>query len=242
MGEVIPFACPRVGVYDVSPFTMLDYAGELACLIWFGGCNLRCVYCHNPQMVRSVGRVPWADVRAFLRARQGKLTAVVLTGGEATLHPDIVALAREIKTMGFKVKLDTNGTRPTVVQTLLTENLLDFVALDYKAPRAAFTRVTGVSEARWDAFSQTLDMLIAQKTVGFEVRTTVHTDVLAESDVMAIRDDLATRGYTGPYFVQNFRPCEATLGNLPPQTAVLSHATLAEPLPSGRVSVAFRNF
>lgn len=233
---------PKVGVYDVSPFTMLDYPGQLACLVWFGGCNLRCVYCHNPKMVKSVGETPWAKVEGFLASRKGKLNAVVLTGGEATLHPDLVEIAARIKAMGYKVKLDTNGTRPTVVRELLARNLLDFVALDYKAVKTSFTRVTQVKESLYDAFAETLDMLICQTAVPFEVRTTVHSDILSEADVEAIRTDLATRGYTGPYYVQNFRPCEDTLGHLPLQTAPLNTGLLAANLPTGAVKVAFRNF
>jgi pyruvate formate lyase activating enzyme len=231
-----------VGIYDVSPFTMLDYPGKIACLVWFAGCNLRCQYCHNPAMVKSIGDVSWTKVEDFLKTRVGKLNGVVFTGGEATLHPDIVTLAKRVRDMGFLLKLDTNGTRPQVVKKLLEQNLLTYVALDYKAPREAFQRVTGVKPERWDAFSETLDMLIAQTEVPYEVRTTVHTDLMNEADVAAIQADLDARGHTGPYYVQNFKPCEATLGNLPEQTTRISQDALKGMVGQDRVKVEFRNF
>lgn len=232
-------ACtPPLGVYDLTPFTQLDFPGELACIVWFAGCNLRCGYCHNPEMVRSVGEKPWAEVLAFLEQRRGRLTGVVFSGGEATLHPHLIAFAREVKALGYKLKLDTNGTRPDVVKALLDENLLDMVAMDYKASRAKFKLVTRMRESLWDAFGKTLDLLIAQQGLALDIRTTVHTNLLHEMDILAIQDDLVRRGYKGTYHVQNYRHGE-TLGGLPPQDTPLNQAFVAVPR---KVRVAFRNF
>lgn len=227
-----------VGVYSLTPFTQLDYPGELACIVWFAGCNLRCAYCHNPEMVRSVGIKPWDEILAFLQQRQGRLTGVVFSGGEATLHPHLVSFAKDVKALGYKLKLDTNGTRPDVVQALVAEGLLDMVAMDYKAPRPKFKQVTGLRESLWDAFGTTLDLLIHQSQIALDIRTTVHTDLLNEIDILAIQDDLKQRGYTGTYHVQNYRHGE-TLGNLEPQKIILNQAFVATPR---KVRVAFRNF
>lgn len=237
MSNVIPLK-KEVGIYELTPFTQLDFPGELACIVWFAGCNLRCGYCHNPEMVTGVGTLPWSDILAHLHKRQGRLSGVVFSGGEATLHPCLVDYARQVNQLGFKLKLDSNGTRPDVLRQLLEDNLLDMVAFDYKAPRNSYRKVTGVSERLWDKFSESLDLLISHPQVRLEVRTTVHTDLMNETDVNAIRTDLERRGYSGSYHVQNYRH-GMSLGNLPAQAAPLNRQLL----PQGqRVKVEFRNF
>ncbi|MCB9986797.1 MAG: anaerobic ribonucleoside-triphosphate reductase activating protein [Rhodospirillales bacterium] len=188
-------------VYNVTPFTMLDYPGKTACIIWFSGCNMRCPYCHNPQIVKGKGRGDIAQVMDFLRRRQGLLDGVVLSGGECTLYPDMPALVRDIKALGYAVKIDTNGTRPDVLLPLLDAKLIDYIALDYKAPRAKFHATTGMNQ--FEVFSKTLSYL-CHDGVPFEVRTTIHSDFLNESDINAIMDDLAARKYHGTYYIQNF--------------------------------------
>ena len=106
-------------IYDVTPFTLLDFPGQTACIIWFSGCNMRCGYCHNPQIVKGVGDKSVEDVLAFLEKRRDLLNGVVLSGGEATLYKDIIPFVTKIKCMGYAVKLDTNGTRPDIIQEML---------------------------------------------------------------------------------------------------------------------------
>jgi pyruvate formate lyase activating enzyme len=226
-------------VYAVTPFTMLDFPGHTACIVWFSGCNMRCPYCHNPQIVKGKGRGDVAQVKLFLQKRQGLLDGVVLSGGEASAYPGLPAFIREVKDMGYAVKLDTNGLRPDIIGAFLKENLLDYIALDYKATMEKSKAVTGIDG--YAAFSQTLDILCAQTSVAFEVRTTVHTDLLAEEDVSAIMRDLERRGYQGTYAVQNFihsddRP---TLGKMPPQRRTLDRSLLYKP---DAFPVVFRNF
>ena len=93
---------------DITPLTFLDYPKKAACIFWYTGCNLRCPYCYNPELVLSHGG--GQDEMAFLRERAGFLDAVVLSGGESTLNPDIAELCREIKKLGYLIKVDTNGT------------------------------------------------------------------------------------------------------------------------------------
>lgn len=226
-------------VYAVTPFTMLDFPERTACIVWLSGCNMRCAYCHNPQIVKGKGRGTAEDVLAFLRKRQGLLDGIVLSGGEASAWPGLPAFIRQAKQLGYAIKLDTNGLRPDLIAAFLVENLLDYVALDYKAPPGKFKKVTGVD--KFAAFGKTLDILCMQKTVPFEVRTTVHTALLDEEDVSAIIRDLEARGYHGAYYVQNFRADNdrPTLGHLPPQTRILDQSAL--PTPAG-FSLHFRNF
>ena len=238
-GMNLPSKATLPPVYSVTPFTMLDFPERTACIIWLSGCNMRCGYCHNPQIVKGGQRQSAAQIMEFLEKRQGLLDGVVLSGGEATIHPNLPSFVRTIKEMGYAIKLDTNGTNPTVIKDFLDNRLLDYIALDYKAPPQKFKKVTRIE--KYEAFSETLNMLCAQTTVPFEVRTTVHTDLMDEQDILDIIDDLEKRNYQGTFYVQNFcsdndRP---TLGLLPPQKRTLDTGRL---LTQGNFLIEFRNF
>lgn len=199
-------------IYDITKFTMLDYPNELACVVWFVGCNMRCKYCHNPQIVSDKGKYTEEYVKDFLKSRQNVLGAVVFSGGEATLHKNLPEFAKEIKELGFKIKLDTNGSNPRMVQQMIEENLVDYVALDYKSTREKFEEVTGVNPKLWDDFDKTLDILIANKDkLEFEVRTTWHTSLLTEEDIDKMLEDLNSRGYENTFFLQKCNPVENKL-------------------------------
>ena len=228
-------------IYDLTPFTMLDFPDRTAAIVWFAGCNMRCAYCHNPQIVRGKsGRKSAEDVLSFLKKRQGLLDGIVLSGGEATLYKDIIGFAESVKRMGFAIKLDTNGTRPDIVRQMLDRQLLDFIALDYKAPPSKTKTVTGVK--LHTPFEQTLSMLCAQTKVPFEVRTTVHTHLMGEEDIMDIANDLHVKRYKGPYHVQNYMNNGGpTLGDLPEQSRILSIPDIRESTPDS-VSISARYF
>ncbi len=236
---------PRAGesfaalpIYDVTPFTILDFPGNCAAIIWFSGCNMRCQYCHNPQIVKGKGVRDIGNVLEFLKARQGLLDAVVLSGGEATLYPGLPEFVREVRAMGFAIKLDTNGLRPEIVHDFLGQGFLDYVALDYKAPPDKFRAVTGID--KFKAFEQTLNLLCAQSAVHFELRTTVHTALMDEEDVQGIIDDLEERAYQGTYYVQNYINNDGhTLGFLPEQGRALDIKRFCKP---ENFELSFRNF
>lgn len=226
-------------IYSVTPFTMLDFPERTACIIWFSGCNMRCGYCHNPQIVKGKGRGTAEEVLAFLKKRQGLLDGVVLSGGEASAYPGLPDFIKQVRALGYAVKLDTNGLRPDIIENFLRQDFLDYIALDYKAPPEKFKKVTGV--AKYDLFTKTLSLLCEQKTVPLEVRTTVHTALMNEEDINHIIRDLEQRGYNGTYYVQNFRSDNdrPTLGMLPPQERELEIDTLYR---SAAFNLEFRNF
>jgi len=124
----------RKSAYDITKFTTLDYKDHLACIIWFVKCNMRCSYCYNSRIVEGEGILSNQEVFKFLKNRVGKLDGVVLSGGECTLNPDLLEICKEIKELGFKVKIDTNGLNPKLLSELISFGLIDFIALDYKAP------------------------------------------------------------------------------------------------------------
>lgn len=121
-------------LYGLLPASMLDWPGRLAAVFFLSGCNFRCPYCHNPELVEPQGEEGfyWSELESFLAEREGWLDGVVITGGEPTLYRDLPELCRRLKRMGLGVKLDTNGSRPEVLRGLLEGGLVDFVALDVK--------------------------------------------------------------------------------------------------------------
>lgn len=172
---------------------------------------MRCDYCYNKDIVFAKdGKYGYNDILDFLKTRVGLLEAVVLSGGEATSH-DLTLFCQKIKELGFKIKLDTNGTNFKQIKELLDLNLLDYVALDYKAPQSKFTQITHSN--KFDEFSKTLDYLIETKT-NFEARTTLHADLLNEEDINTIIQDLKERDYTNIYYIQEFLDTGVTIGNL----------------------------
>ncbi len=200
-------------LYDITPFSTLDYPDHLAAIFWFGGCNMRCDYCYNRDIVFGKGHISTKEALEFLKQRKGLLDAVVLSGGEATLYDGIISFAQQIKTLGFKIKLDTNGAIPKVIKKLLEKSLIDFISLDYKAPEEKFTNITHHKEFK--AFNETLQLLI-DSDLPFEIRTTVHADLLGENDINSIIEDLHVKGYKGTYYIQNFLYDENTIGKLKP--------------------------
>lgn len=199
------------GIYDITPFSLLDFPGIPAAILWFSGCNLRCGYCYNPDIVLGKGRISEEQILNILRKRIGLLEGVVLSGGEATLYPRIIDFAREIRQLGYRIKLDTNAMTPHILAKLLDEKLIDYVALDYKAPQEKMESVCerGEEALFWDSFD-----LLRTYGVDFEVRTTFHPDLLNEIDISKMAFALHHRGYEAPFYVQPFRNNVPTLGNL----------------------------
>ena len=198
-------------IYDITKFTHLDYPNHLACIVWFSGCNMRCDFCYNRDIVFAKdGEYSYSDVLEFLKTRVNLLEAVVLSGGEASSH-ELVEFCKKIKELGFLIKLDTNGTNYNSVKELVELNLLDYVALDYKAPEDKFMQITHSN--RYHEFSNTLNLLI-KSDVNLEVRTTLHSDLLNVDDINAIINDLIFRGYDNQYYIQEFLLTEDNIGNL----------------------------
>ncbi|MFC1854725.1 anaerobic ribonucleoside-triphosphate reductase activating protein [Candidatus Dependentiae bacterium] len=137
-------------IAGLQPFTLTDYPGKIAAIIFTQGCNFRCPFCHNgallPPEPQSGKLMPEDAFFEFLEKRRGKLDGVVVSGGEPTLQSDLAEFAAKIKTMGFLVKLDTNGSRPKVLKNLLKKGLVDFVAMDIKAPFEKYGILTGLED------------------------------------------------------------------------------------------------
>jgi pyruvate formate lyase activating enzyme len=214
-------------IYDITPFTALDYPEHLASIFWFAGCNMRCPYCYNPDIVLGEGKLSIEDALGFLQSRRGLIEGVVLSGGEATQYAELPAFVKQVRALGFKIKLDTNGADPQMLYTLMQEKLLDYVALDYKAPKQKFQEIT--RNKHFDAFSTSLNLLI-QSPMTFEVRTTVCSDLLSEEDINRIIVDLYRRGYAGTYYLQTYIEDTPHLGRMKQQKHRFDKSKLSDRL------------
>jgi pyruvate formate lyase activating enzyme len=202
---------------SLTPFTAQDWPGKLAAIAWVAGCPLRCHYCHNPDLALGKGGLPRREVLDFLSRREGLLDGLVLSGGEATLLPELEGFCRSVRELGFKVKLDTAGSRPEVLKQLLEAKLLDAVALDYKAPNAeAYAGVTGRRGSFAD-FRRSLELVLDADLDYCEVRSTWHSALLSPGEIQAILDELERRRFRGTWALQHFRrpPSGRILGDLP---------------------------
>ncbi len=139
------------------------------------------------------------------------MDAVVFSGGECLLHKKVVSLIEKVKKMGFLIKIDTNGSSANTMQQLLNNNLIDYIALDFKAPKSKFQAIT--KSDLYEPFEKTLDLILKAK-IPFEVRTTYHSDLLTEEDLMEMIGFLESKKYTGNYYIQYFKNNVETLSKL----------------------------
>lgn len=191
----------------INTLTLLDYPEKVACIIFTAGCNFRCGFCHNPQFVlpQNVQKlkgnfIPEVKFFKFLDSRQTFLDAVVISGGEPTVQPDLIDFIKQIKERKLLVKLDTNGTNPLVLKQLLDENLIDFVAMDIKASFPHYKKIVGI-EIDPSAMQESIELLLNSK-IQYEFRTTVIKGFHDAAEIEAI----AQLCKNAPlYTLQNFR-------------------------------------
>ena len=157
----------------IDKLSLLDYDEKLSCVLFAKACNFRCPFCHNGlSVLESETYIPFDQILDFLNSRKGKLDAVVITGGEPTLMDDIVDKITTIKSMGFLVKLDTNGTKPEVIKDLLDRNLIDYIAMDIKNSLNMYPCTVGVKKIDEDKIKESIK-LIQNSGIDYEFRTTL---------------------------------------------------------------------
>ena len=197
-------------IKGLQKLTLLDYPGRIACTVFLGGCNFRCPFCHNGGLALggdSDGIMSVEELLAFLDSRIGRLQAVCISGGEPTLHPDLPALIGEIRSRGFEVKLDTNGTNPEMLSLLIADGLVDYVAMDIKNSPDKYALTTGLisnSEFQISNFNAVRESaaLLMQGRVDFEFRTTLVKELHSADDLEAIGKWLSGGE---KYFLQTYR-------------------------------------
>ena len=147
-------------IQGLQKLTVLDFPGQVACIVFTAGCSFRCPFCHNATLVKGEGdRIPEEEVLSYLKKRQGILDGVVITGGEPTLQNDLKDFIIKVKGMGYKVKLDTNGYHPDKLKELLDEGLVDYVAMDIKNSKEKYACTIGIQNVDITRIERSVDLI-----------------------------------------------------------------------------------
>ena len=183
--------------------TLLDFPGKVACTVFTAGCNFRCPFCHNASLVTHIESENLFDseeILKYLKKRYGILEGVCITGGEPLLQPDLAEFIAGIKEIGYKVKLDTNGSNPEKLKELVKNGFIDYVAMDIKNCKEKYAKTAGIENLKLQDIEQSVDFLLTGK-VNFEFRTTVVKEYHTTEDIRKIGEWIkgAPR-----YFLQNF--------------------------------------
>lgn len=197
--------------------TLVDYPGKLACTVFLSGCNFRCPFCYSKELVlpEEIQRHPEVSESAFLNfleEKRGMLEGCVVCGGEPTIYGDeLTEFIKKIKKKGFLVKLDTNGTNPDVLKRLIGEKLVDYIAMDIKAPlnKEKYALASGIKNVDIDKIKESIS-LIKNSNVDYEFRSTIVPKIHSKEDVIQMAKDISP---ANKYFLQQFRGEKGTIDN-----------------------------
>ena len=195
-------------IVGIQKMTLLDYPGRVACTVFLGGCNFRCPFCHNSELLDGTAQPVMTDgeLLAFLEKRKGLLDGVCITGGEPTLQKDLPELMEKIKAMGYAIKLDTNGYRPEILKALVGQGLVDYVAMDIKNSPDRYAETAGVAQLEIQRIEESMAYLLSG-AVDYEFRTTVVRplhDTQAMADIARWITKIAPETKAKRFFIQPF--------------------------------------
>lgn len=193
-----------MNISGFQKFSLIDYPGKISAVIFTQGCNFRCPYCHNPELLENKsGSIDEKIVLDFLKTRKNQLEAVVITGGEPTLQPDLINFLEKVNKMGFLTKLDTNGTNPKIIKKALKLNLTDYIAMDIKGPINKYSEIVMV-KVNIKEILESIN-LIKQKAPDYEFRTTITKEQLTKSDIKKIGEMIkGSKQYSLQKYVSRF--------------------------------------
>jgi pyruvate formate lyase activating enzyme len=211
-----------MNIYGMQKTTLVDYLGHVATTLFTAGCNFRCPYCHNGDLVEHTATLsPYTHEEIFshLKKRASVVDGVVISGGEPTLQPDLPDFIKEIKDLGYLVKLDTNGSHPTMLRQLVNEKLVDYVAMDIKHSRTKYNTIANQADFDLNAIAASVDFL-KEGHVDYEFRTTLCRELHKEEDMTAIGMWLMG---APAYYLQPYKESEQVLqpGFHPPEEDTL---------------------
>ncbi len=189
----------------LEKLSLIDFPGKIAAVVFTKSCNFRCHFCYNPMLVlddkeEDSSLISEEDLLLFFKSRIGKLEAIVISGGEPTLHSDLKEFIMKIKKFGFKVKLDTNGTRPEVIKELIDERLIDYIAMDIKAPLDKYEQVVAVKVDK-KKIKRSIDLIMENK-IDYEFRTTIVPGLHDKEDILQMAKEIAG---AKKWFLQKFK-------------------------------------
>jgi len=188
----------------LQKLSLIDFPGLLSCIVFTQGCNFRCSYCHNPELVLPEKFSPEIDIDSFfqfLEMRKKYLEGVSITGGEPTIHSDLPLFIEKIKNMDFKVKLDTNGWNPEILKKLFEKELLDYISMDVKGPFDKYSEIAGV-KVDIEKIKESIE-LIKEAKIPYEFKTTVVKSQISFNDFKKIGEVIKGARH---YFLQKFIP------------------------------------
>ena len=187
----------------MQSLTLLDFPGKVACVLFTSGCNLRCPFCHNASLACGSAEIdyPEADVLAFLKKRQGLLDGVVISGGEPLLHAELPSFLEKVRALGYAIKVDTNGTNPALLAKLVSDGLVDYVAMDIKNSPSFYAATTGTFKPDIAAIEKSREFLISD-VVDYEFRTTVVNGLHTKESIAELSHWIAG---AKRYFLQAFK-------------------------------------
>ncbi|MCG8484765.1 MAG: anaerobic ribonucleoside-triphosphate reductase activating protein [Clostridia bacterium] len=189
--------------------SFIDYPSNICTVIFLGGCNFNCGYCHNPDIVRRKGMsIKEEDFFKFLEKRKKYLDGVCISGGEPTLYESLCEFIQKIRSFGYKVKLDTNGTNPKVLKQLMDHNWIDYIAMDLKAPLRRYTEITGTN-VNIDEIQESIEKIMVSD-IDYEFRTTIAKEILSKEDINEIIKLIPN---AKRYCIQNFRKVHEIIDN-----------------------------
>lgn len=191
-----------MNVRGILKTSLVDYPGKLSTVLFFGGCNFACGYCHNPELVLDKNNpevLPVTDVLEFIKKRASLIDAIVITGGEPTLSKDLASFLQRIKEIPLFIKIDTNGSNPEVIEKLLSKGLLDYAAVDVKTSPEKYKFVTG-KNVDFNKIKNTID-LVKKSGIDYELRTTCIPEFVVLDDFKKISNQVSA---IKKYYLQQF--------------------------------------
>lgn len=193
-----------MNIYGFQKSTLLDYPEHLAATIFTGSCNFCCPFCHNGGLVlhcNTLSKIPETAVIDYLKKRKNILEGVCITGGEPTLQKDLADFIYQIKELGYRVKLDTNGYNPNILQSLLDQNLLDYVAMDIKNSPQNYAKTAGLSTITFENIGSSVNIL-KSTAIDYEFRTTIIRELHTLDDILEIGNWLKGNSF---YYLQSYK-------------------------------------
>ena len=191
---------------------MVDFGDKICCTVFTGGCNMRCPFCHNGALVVGdvkSNQIDDGEVIEYLEKRKGLVDAVSVTGGEATLQPDLADFLRRVKALGYTTKLDTNGLRPDVLKALLDEKLVDYVAMDVKNSPEKYPYTTGLKSVDLDKINESM-RIVRESGVDHEYRTTIIEEFHTAEDMAKIADWISG---ANAFYMQHYKDSEGCISH-----------------------------
>lgn len=197
-------------IHGFNKTTLLDYPGHLASTIFLGGCNFRCPFCHNKALVLSPDTeptIPADEVLQYLKKRQGILEGVCVSGGEPTMETDLPSFLYSIKSLGYRIKLDTNGYRPQVIKHLYHNGLIDFIAMDIKSSPEQYSKAAGIPSLNFEKIKESASFIM-ESGISYEFRTTIVKELHSSREISSIGEWLKGAKF---YYLQNYQDSDSVI-------------------------------